>query len=227
MKPAGEGRERKGDRMRIVAGQFRGRPLAAPEGARTRPTSDRVREAVFNILEHGIDGFSLAGLRVLDLFAGTGALGLEALSRGAAFCLFVEEDAAARGLIRRNIEALGLTGITKVFRRDASRPGRGRQPRRVRARLPRSALRAGPGAAGARLRRKGRLARGRGGGRDRGQPPRRPQPAGGICRPRSAHLGRRPGPVRAVRGAYRFVRMQLLRQRCRRPWQRWRLLVDL
>jgi 16S rRNA (guanine966-N2)-methyltransferase len=109
--------------MRIVAGRFRGRPLAAPEGAYTRPTSDRVREAVFNILEHGIAGFSFAGVRVLDLFAGTGALGLEALSRGAAFCLFVEEDAAARGLIRRNIETLGLTGTTKVFRRDASNLG--------------------------------------------------------------------------------------------------------
>src|SRR5262245_28327832 len=106
--------------MRIVAGRLRGRPLAAPDDARTRPTSDRVREAVFNILEHGIADFALAGLRVLDLFAGTGALGLEALSRGAAFCLFVEEDAAARGLIRRNIEALGLTGVTKVFRRNAT-----------------------------------------------------------------------------------------------------------
>src|SRR5262245_28842596 len=106
--------------MRIVAGRFRGRALAAPENTRTRPTSDRVREAVFNILEHGIADFALAGVRVLDLFAGTGALGLEALSRGAAFCLFVEEDAAARGLIRRNIESLGLTGVTKVFRRDAT-----------------------------------------------------------------------------------------------------------
>src|SRR5215510_4512225 len=106
--------------MRIVAGQFRGRTLAAPEDARTRPTSDRVREAMFNILEHGIDGFAIPGVRVLDLFAGTGALGIEALSRGAAFCLFVEEDAAARGLIRRNIEALSLTGTTKVFRRDAT-----------------------------------------------------------------------------------------------------------
>lgn len=109
--------------MRIVAGQFRGRPLVAPEGAHTRPTSDRVREAVFNILEHGIAGFSFAGIRVLDLFAGTGALGLEALSRGAAFCLFVEEDAAARALIRRNIESLGATGTTKVFRRDATSLG--------------------------------------------------------------------------------------------------------
>ena len=109
--------------MRIVAGQLRGRPLAAPEGVRTRPTSDRVREAMFNILEHAIPDLSLAGIKVLDLFAGTGALGLEALSRGAAFCLFVEEDAAARGLIRRNIETLGLTGVTKVFRRDATNLG--------------------------------------------------------------------------------------------------------
>jgi 16S rRNA (guanine966-N2)-methyltransferase len=109
--------------MRIVAGQFRGRPLAAPEGTHTRPTSDRVREAVFNILEHGSAGFSFAHVRVLDLFAGPGALGLEALSRGAAFCLFVEEDVAARGLIRRNIETLGVTGTTKVFRRDATNLG--------------------------------------------------------------------------------------------------------
>jgi 16S rRNA (guanine966-N2)-methyltransferase len=106
--------------MRIVAGRLRGRQLAAPADARTRPTSDRVREAVFNILEYGIPDFTLAGVRVLDLFAGTGALGIEALSRGAAFCLLVEEDAAARALIRRNVEALGLTGVTRVFRRDAT-----------------------------------------------------------------------------------------------------------
>jgi 16S rRNA (guanine966-N2)-methyltransferase len=109
--------------MRIVAGRFRGRPLAAPQGRDTRPTSDRVREAVFNILEHGIADFAIPGIRVLDLFAGTGALGLEALSRGAVFCLFIDEDAAARGLIRRNIETLGLTGTTKVFRRDAANLG--------------------------------------------------------------------------------------------------------
>lgn len=106
--------------MRIVGGRFRGRPLAAPADDRIRPTSDRVREAVFNILAHAIAGFSLEGARALDLFAGTGALGLEALSRGAAFCLFVEEEAAARALIRRNVEALGLTGVTKIFRRDAT-----------------------------------------------------------------------------------------------------------
>jgi 16S rRNA (guanine966-N2)-methyltransferase len=106
--------------MRIVGGQFRGRPLAAPGDDRTRPTSDRVREAVFNILSHGIPDVELDGAKVLDLFAGTGALGLEALSRGAAFCLFVDEEAEARALIRRNVEALGLTGITKIFRRDAT-----------------------------------------------------------------------------------------------------------
>ena len=106
--------------MRIVGGKFRGRPLATPTHEGTRPTSDRVREAVFNILAHGIPDFSLDGIKVLDLFAGTGALGLEALSRGAAFCLFVEEDAEARGLIRRNVEAFGLTGVTKIFRRDAT-----------------------------------------------------------------------------------------------------------
>ena len=106
--------------MRIVGGQFRGRPLAAPRDDRTRPTSDRVREAVFNILAHGIPDLELAGAKVLDLFAGTGALGIEALSRGAAYCLFVEEEPEARALIRRNIEALGLTGVTKIFRRDAT-----------------------------------------------------------------------------------------------------------
>ena len=106
--------------MRIVGGRFRGRALAAPGDARTRPTSARVREAVFNILAHGIPDLEIEGARVLDLFAGTGALGLEALSRGASFCLFVEEDAEARALIRRNVEALGLTGVTKIFRRDAT-----------------------------------------------------------------------------------------------------------
>jgi len=106
--------------VRIVGGQLRGRPLAPPADDRTRPTSDRVREAVFNILAHGIPGSTLGGARVLDLFAGTGALGLEALSRGAGFCLFVEEDAQARALIRRNVEAFGLTGVTKIFRRDAT-----------------------------------------------------------------------------------------------------------
>ncbi len=110
--------------MRIVAGQFRGRALATPSDAAglegLRPTSDRVRESVFNILAHGIDNFSLAGARVIDLFAGTGALGLEAISRGAAYCLFVEDNAEARALIRRNVETFGLTGETRIFRRDAT-----------------------------------------------------------------------------------------------------------
>lgn len=109
--------------MRIVGGRFRGRPIASPAGALTRPTSDRVREALFNILLHGIPDFEIEGARVLDLFAGTGALGLEALSRGAAYCLFVEDDADARGVIRENIEALGLTGASKLWRRDAAKLG--------------------------------------------------------------------------------------------------------
>lgn len=106
--------------MRVVAGKFRGRPLATPAHEGLRPTSDRVRESVFNILAHGIAAFSLEGVRVIDLFAGTGALGIEALSRGAAYCLFVEENADARALIRRNVEAFGLAGETRIFRRDAT-----------------------------------------------------------------------------------------------------------
>ncbi len=115
--------------MRIIAGKYRGFSLAAPQGQATRPTSDRVRQALFNVLEHGPPGVSFAGMRVLDLFAGSGALGLEACSRGAGFCLFVEERAEARAAIRRNVEALGLTGTTKIFRRDATRLGpRGQLP---------------------------------------------------------------------------------------------------
>lgn len=111
--------------MRIVGGQFRGRSIASPVTGATRPTSDRVREAMFNILEHGlagrgIDGFTVEGATVLDLFAGTGALGIEALSRGAKFCMFVETEADARGIIRDNVEAFGLTGVTKIFRRDVT-----------------------------------------------------------------------------------------------------------
>lgn len=106
--------------MRVVAGRFRGRALAGPADDRVRPTSDRVREAMFNILEHGIAGFSLAGIKVLDLYAGTGALGIEAISRGAAFALLIDDHSDSRGVIRRNVEALGLTGATKIFRRDAA-----------------------------------------------------------------------------------------------------------
>lgn len=108
--------------MRIVGGNNRGVALEAPKGDRTRPTSDRLRESVFNILAHGHDGV-LEGARVLDLFAGTGALGLEALSRGASFALFVETAAEARGVLRRNIDALGAVGRTRVWRRDALKPG--------------------------------------------------------------------------------------------------------
>jgi 16S rRNA (guanine966-N2)-methyltransferase len=109
--------------VRIVGGRFRGRTITAPSGMVTRPTSDRVRESLFNILAHGVKGFGIEGSRVLDLFAGSGALGLEALSRGAAYCLFVDDDADARGAIRENIEALRLTGASKVWRRDATKLG--------------------------------------------------------------------------------------------------------
>lgn len=109
--------------MRIVAGRFKGTALAGPKSQAIRPTSDRTREAVFNILAHGFKGDAVEGARVLDLFAGSGALGLEALSRGAAFCVFVDEGAEARGLIRQNIEKTRATGITKVFRRDATKLG--------------------------------------------------------------------------------------------------------
>ncbi len=106
--------------MRIVGGKFKGRAIAAPEGRDTRPTSDRAREAVFNALAHAEWAPGFESRRVLDLFAGSGALGLEAISRGAAFALFVETDAAARGAIRDNIEALGLFGVTRIHRRDAT-----------------------------------------------------------------------------------------------------------
>lgn len=109
--------------MRIVGGRFRGRAIASPAHEGLRPTADRVRESVFNILMHGIEGVTLEEARVIDLFAGTGALGLEALSRGAAYGLFVEESAAARALIRDNVEAMGLTGETKIYRRDATSLG--------------------------------------------------------------------------------------------------------
>ena len=111
--------------MRIVGGTFKGRAIIAPQGDVVRPTSDRVRESVFNILAHGNfgDDFSLEGARVLDLFAGTGAMGLEAISRGAAFALFVDEQAESRAAIRENVEALGLTGQAKLFKRDATNLG--------------------------------------------------------------------------------------------------------
>jgi 16S rRNA (guanine966-N2)-methyltransferase len=108
--------------MRIVGGRFGGRPLLAPKSQAIRPTSDRLRETLFNILVHSY-GDPVEGARVLDLFAGTGALGLEALSRGAAFVLFVDEGAEARALLRGNVDALGAGGATRIFRRDATRLG--------------------------------------------------------------------------------------------------------
>jgi 16S rRNA (guanine966-N2)-methyltransferase len=108
--------------MRIVGGQLRGRTLSAPKSQAIRPTADRLREALFNILTHSYDD-AIEGERVLDLFAGTGALGLEALSRGAAFVLFVDDGAEARALLRGNVDALGAGGATKVYRRDATRLG--------------------------------------------------------------------------------------------------------
>src|SRR3982751_5050600 len=108
--------------MRVVGGRLRGRALAAPNSQAIRPTADRLRESLFNILIHAY-GDSVSGARVLDLFAGTGALGLEALSRGASFALFVDDGAEARALMRQNIETLGLAAATRIFRRDATKLG--------------------------------------------------------------------------------------------------------
>jgi 16S rRNA (guanine966-N2)-methyltransferase len=108
--------------MRITGGRLGGRQLVAPSDARVRPTSDRTRQAIFNMLRHkafGI-GFALEGAAVADLFAGTGALGIEALSQGARFCLFVDDSAESRAVQRENVEALGLAGVTKIWRRDAT-----------------------------------------------------------------------------------------------------------
>ena len=105
--------------MRIVAGSLKGRAIVAPEGQGTRPTSDRARQAVFNVLEHAAWADSLQGARVIDLYAGSGALGFEAISRGAAFALFVEIDDEARGAIRENADAYGVMGRTRVHRRSA------------------------------------------------------------------------------------------------------------
>ena len=108
--------------MRVTGGTFRGRQLAAPRDQAVRPTSDRTRQALFNMLRHkdfGI-GFTLNGARVLDLFAGTGALGIEAISHGARWCLLVDDSAESRAIQRQNVEALGLTGATRIWRRDAT-----------------------------------------------------------------------------------------------------------
>jgi 16S rRNA (guanine966-N2)-methyltransferase len=108
--------------MRVVGGRLRGRTLAGPKSSGIRPTADRLRESLFNILVHAYDD-PITGTRVLDLFAGTGALGIEALSRGASFTLFVDNGAQARALLRENVTALGLGGVTRIFRRDATKLG--------------------------------------------------------------------------------------------------------
>lgn len=108
--------------MRIVGGTHKGRALLTPATAQVRPTSDRLREAMFNILAHSY-GDPATDARVIDLFAGTGALGIEALSRGAEFVLFVDDSSEARALLRGNIDALGLGGVTRIFRRNACNLG--------------------------------------------------------------------------------------------------------
>jgi 16S rRNA (guanine966-N2)-methyltransferase len=108
--------------MRVVGGRLKGRNLASPSSREIRPTADRLRESLFNILVHAY-GDPIQNARVLDLFAGTGALGIEAISRGANFTLFVDNGTEARALLRNNVEALGLGGVTKVYRRDATNLG--------------------------------------------------------------------------------------------------------
>ena len=108
--------------MRVVGGCLRGRALVPPKSQAIRPTADRLRESLFNVLLHAY-GDPVSGARVLDLFAGTGALGIEAASRGAAFVLFIDESVEARALLRENVAALGLGGASRVFRRDATKLG--------------------------------------------------------------------------------------------------------
>lgn len=115
--------------MRITGGRLGGRVLKAPASRAIRPSADRLRESLFNVLAHRPDD-PLAGADVIDLFAGTGALGLEALSRGAAFALFVDNGVEARALLRANVDALGVAGVTRIFRRDATRLGEAPDPGR-------------------------------------------------------------------------------------------------
>jgi len=112
--------------MRLIAGRFRGRVLAAPEGMTTRPTADRVRESLFNILAHGEP--QLRGAHVADIFAGSGALGLEALSRGAAKVTFFEKDPAPLSVIAANIKKLGCDKESELLRADACNPPAAKQP---------------------------------------------------------------------------------------------------
>src|ERR1700732_3416021 len=108
--------------MRVVGGRLKGRNLASPSSRDIRPTADRLRESLFNILIHAYDD-PIQDARLLALFAGTGALGIEAISRGAKFALFIDSGAEARALLRNNVEALALGGVTKVYRRDATNLG--------------------------------------------------------------------------------------------------------
>ena len=108
--------------MRIVGGRLKGRALLTPSSRAIRPTSERLRELIFDILEHRFPGH-IEGARVVDLFAGTGALAIEALSRGARFALFVDNGAEARALLRANVEALALGGVTRIWRADATKLG--------------------------------------------------------------------------------------------------------
>lgn len=118
--------------MRIIGGNLRGLKLAevgaGDPAAHLRPTTDRVRESIFNLLINGTHGNPIPGARVLDLFAGTGALGLEALSRGAARVAFVDDGVVARGLLRTNIDKARAMGATDVWRRDATKLGENRGP---------------------------------------------------------------------------------------------------
>ena len=107
--------------MRIVTGRLRGRNIITPKGRNTRPTSDQTRESIFNILGHADWSPDLEGAIVADIFAGSGALGLEAISRGAEFCLFVETEPNARAAIRANIDKIGLGGCTRLHRHDATK----------------------------------------------------------------------------------------------------------
>jgi 16S rRNA (guanine966-N2)-methyltransferase len=109
--------------MRVVGGRLKGRLIHAPASRAIRPTSERLRESIFDILAHRHAG-AVEGARVVDLFAGSGALGIEALSRGAAFALFVDNGSEARALLRANVEALALGGVTRIWRADATRLGK-------------------------------------------------------------------------------------------------------
>ena len=108
--------------MRVVGGRLRARPIAGPKGMSLRPTADRLREALFNILMHAY-GDPVTGARVLDLFAGTGALGIEAISRGAAYVQFVDDGVEARPIERAQTHALGLGGVTRILPRAATKLG--------------------------------------------------------------------------------------------------------